>query len=329
MRGWKIHCLLTLIFLLTFGALPILASAPKLLMTKAELQRRMHDASSEMSRVLSIAHDGHLRWVGPIDKDRDPNLTGLIGPDDSPIVSTQGQLAAKRTACVPDFAALVTRWLYEVGVQPEDKVAVVATGSFPGFNIAAISAIRAIGAQPVIQFSIAASEWGMTEPNYTLLDLNREIRNKIKDWPDIDVVTFGAGGDRGFSLPPNGKKTLERAMRRNDKSPFVTRSLHEQIAERLKLLEKNGPYRAIIFIGGNIAALGTEEMKDIGAGLLPRNLKLDSSLKESMMKEYLMQGVPVIYLHFSEHLAHQWEIPFDPVPLPKPGTIEKIFDIDK
>ncbi len=312
-----------------FCALPVTAAAPKLLMTKDELQNRMRDASSEMARVLTIAHDAHLRLVGPIDKERDPNLTGLIGPDDSPIVSTQGQLTAKRTACVPDFAALVTRWLYEVGVQPEDKVAVIATGSFPGFNIAAICAIRAIGASPNIQFSLAASEYGMTEPDYTLLDLNREIRNKIKDWPDIDVVTYGAGSDRGYALPPNGKKTLDRAFKRNDKIPLVTGSLHEQITTRLKLLEDKGPYRAVIFIGGNIAALGTEEMKDVGAGLLPRDVKVDSNLKESMMKQYLLQGTPVIYLHWSEHLAKVWDIPYDPAHLPKPGSIEKIFDITK
>lgn len=324
MRRWKIHGILALMCFLI--ASTVSAKAPKRLLTRTELQRQMLTAASEMENILTITRDSHVRWVGKIDTDRDPNQTGLIGPDDSEIVSTTGQLAAKRTACVPDFAALVVRWLYEVGVQPKDKVAIVATGSFPGFNIAAICAVRAIKAEPVIQFSIAASEWGMSEPNFTLLDMDREIRQQIHDWPEIDVVTFGAGGDRGFSLPPSGKKRLERAMKRNFKTPVVTGSLKEQIATRIKLLEDKGPYRATIFIGGNIAALGTEEMKDVGAGLLPRETLVANELQNSIMGFYIRQHKPVIYLHRSELLAHEWDIPFDPVPLPKPGSNGKIYD---
>ncbi len=323
MRCWKIHGLLAL--MLFFGVAIVCAEPPKQLLSREALLRKMRSAASEMDRVLQISRDAHLRWVGPIDTDIDPNRTGLIGPDDSPLVSTLGQLSAKRTACVPDFAALVVRWLYEAGVQPDDPVAIVATGSFPGFNIAALCAVRAIGAKPVIQFSIAASEWGMTEPNFTLLDLDREIRKKIPDWPEIDVVTYGAGGDRGNSLQSAGKKAIDRAMRRNDKTPLVTKSLHEQIETRIRLLEDDGPILATIFIGGNIAALGSEEMKDVGAGLLPHGIELRNGESASMMGYYLKRGIPVIYLHRSEQLARDWGMTFDAEPLPKAGSTHLIY----
>ena len=270
----------------------------------------------------------HIQTIGAIDQDRDPNATGLIGPDDSPIVSTLGQLSAKRTACVPDFAALVTRWLYESGVQSGDKVAVIATSSFPGFNIAAICGVRALGAIPVTQLSLASSEWGMSEPDYTFLDLDADIRQKIPDWPVIDVVTYGAGSDRGHNLPPTGKKLLEKAFARHDRKPVVAKGgLDEQVQARLRLLEEKGPYPAIIFIGGNIAALGVEEMKEIGTGLLPRNTEANND-KLSMMGVYLKRGTPVIYLHWSEALARRWGIEFDPEPLPRPGSVRKIYELE-
>ncbi|MDK9699734.1 MAG: poly-gamma-glutamate system protein [bacterium] len=319
------HRFLSLLIGLVWATLA-LAREPNVLYSPEQLQLRMKAAAEEMSDALRLSRAAHIRRVGTIDSDIDPNYTGLIGPDDTPIVSTLGQLSAKRTACVPDFAALITRWLYEAGVQPGDRIAIIMTGSFPGFNIASICAARAIEAVPVVQLSLGASEWGMTEPNFTMLDLYEELRQKIHGWPELELVTYGGGGDRALGMSPGGKKALDRAMQRNFQKPLVTKSLHAQIQQRIALLDEAGPYRAIIFIGGNIAALGTEETKEVGAGLLPRDTKLNHK-KQSMMGEYLHRGTPVIYLHWTEHLAYKWDIPFDPEPLPEPGSIRKIYAI--
>ncbi|MCX7835559.1 MAG: poly-gamma-glutamate system protein [bacterium] len=294
------------------------------LYTKEELQKIMLTAAQEMERTLKIAQKAHLEKIGEIDSDIDPNRTGLIGPDESPIVSTLGQLSSKRTSLTPDFAALVTRWLYESGVQAGDKVAIIATGSFPGFYLAGMCGIRALGAKPIVQLSLASSEWGMTNPQFTILDLEDAICQEIPDWERAKLVTFGGSSDRGRNLSKEGITILTETMDKYGLTPLVEKTFRKQIQQRIKAIQKEGPIKAVILVGGNIAALGNTRNKEIGAGLLTKKVELPEN-EPSMLKEFLQQNVPVIYLHYAEYLAKKWGIPFDTTPLPPAGSCKKIY----
>jgi len=74
----------------------------------------------------------------------DPNRTGLVGVETSPITTTLGNLEAKRTTTNPDFAGLLVRLLNEAGVKEGEAIAVGGSSSFPALLLAVLSAAKAM-----------------------------------------------------------------------------------------------------------------------------------------------------------------------------------------
>jgi hypothetical protein len=70
----------------------------------------------------------------------DPNRTGLIGPPYSELLTTTGQLEAKRTTTNPDVAGLIAHLLRRAGAEAGDTVAIGASASFPALLIASLTA---------------------------------------------------------------------------------------------------------------------------------------------------------------------------------------------
>ncbi|MBK6335610.1 MAG: poly-gamma-glutamate system protein [Betaproteobacteria bacterium] len=85
-----------------------------------------------------------------IDPTTDPSQSGLIGIDYSDLTTTLGDLRAKQLSVQPAFAALIVTWLKDAGVRRGDRVALSLTGSFPGLNIAALSACEAMGLEALV-----------------------------------------------------------------------------------------------------------------------------------------------------------------------------------
>ncbi len=79
----------------------------------------------------------------------DPNRTGLVGPQDSPLVTTVGELEAKRTTTNPNMAGLIVLLLRQAGVKAGDSVAIGSSGSFPALLVASLAAAKAMDVQPV------------------------------------------------------------------------------------------------------------------------------------------------------------------------------------
>ena len=63
----------------------------------------------------------------------DINRTGLVGPDFTEITSTPGDEREKRSTLNPYSASAVMSMLLEIGLKKGDKIAVGASGSYPGF----------------------------------------------------------------------------------------------------------------------------------------------------------------------------------------------------
>jgi len=101
----------------------------------------MNDAISAVGdHRASMAASTATSPASPIDEGLDPNRTGLIGPQYSPLFTTVGHLEAKRTTTNPAMAALLVHLLQEAGVEPGDRIAIGASGSFPALMIASLSA---------------------------------------------------------------------------------------------------------------------------------------------------------------------------------------------
>jgi poly-gamma-glutamate system protein len=124
----------------------------------------------------------------------DPNRTGMIGYEYTPLTTTVGDLAAKRTTTNPDFAAAEVRLLASLDLQPGTPVAVILSGSFVGGGIATIAALEALKLRPVLIVSLGASMWGATNPEFNLLDmLTLLAREGVVHTRPIATVPGGEG----------------------------------------------------------------------------------------------------------------------------------------
>jgi len=86
----------------------------------------------------------------------------LIGPQNSIIQTTHGSKDSKLSTLNPNFAAMITEMFIELELDSSSKIAVSYTGSYPGANIAVLSARGAMEMDASIISSCGASEWGAT-----------------------------------------------------------------------------------------------------------------------------------------------------------------------
>lgn len=171
-------------------------------------------AAETMKEAISAIRQARISRGIPIDPRYDPNRTGLIGMDFTPTTTTVGSLAAKRTATSPEAAALLVRLLTEAGVGQGDVVAIGASGSFPGFIVATLSACKALGVTPILITSLGASSWGANIPEFTWLDMEQALADAgVFEWKSV-AVSLGGDDDQGGGLPGEGVEALKDAVAR-------------------------------------------------------------------------------------------------------------------
>ena len=129
-----------------------------------------------MARCEEVLYAEKSR-LGLADEERDPLHTGLIGVEFSPLTTSLGHLADKRAAAQPAMADVVADYLNKAGVKKGDWIALNASGSFPGFNLAALCAAETLGINVQGVFSYGSSMYGGTDAGFTfpvMLDLLNE-----------------------------------------------------------------------------------------------------------------------------------------------------------
>ncbi|HBK61259.1 MAG TPA: hypothetical protein DDZ84_10780, partial [Firmicutes bacterium] len=146
--------------------------------------------------TLAIAEERTARGIH-LDPELDPNSTGLIGAEFTPITTTLGVLEAKRTSTNPAFAALMVRYFLEAGLEPGDVVAVGASGSFPALVLATLAACRAVDLQPAVVYSIGASMYGANTPGFTFGDMLILLNHRGLLPYELAAVSLGGEGDAG------------------------------------------------------------------------------------------------------------------------------------
>jgi poly-gamma-glutamate system protein len=262
----------------------------------------------------------------------DPNETGLIGQEFTSITTGKGSLPMKISTTNPNFAALSVQLLKEAGLRKGDKVALCMTGSFPGLNIAMLSAIKVLELQPLIICSETSSTWGATNPNYTWTDMLRSL-NKVKYIPFEPIAnSIGGNQDIGRGLSNEGIEHVIKAIERSGK-PFINgQSLFENIQQRLNFFDKNSqdkPIKLFVNIGGGAASLGSVENGKAFKSGLSMDVKLASIPdKQGVLFEMAKKGVPIIHLLHIDKLLNKFELPREPFPLPEPGK-GSLFEVEK
>ena len=128
-------------------------------------------AAQIMKQSLEILKEARLERGIPLDRELDPNETGLIGHEFTMITTSIGNLEAKRTSTNPSFAALLVRLFHEAGLEPGASVAIGASGSFPGLIVATLAACEAMDLKPLLFYSVGASMYGANIPEFTFIDM--------------------------------------------------------------------------------------------------------------------------------------------------------------
>jgi poly-gamma-glutamate system protein len=262
----------------------------------------------------------------------DPNRTGMIGQEYTPITTTIGDLPAKRTATNPDFAAALVRQLASLRLARGTPVVIVVSGSFVGGDVAAIAATETLGLRPIVIASLSASMWGANEPELNLLDMLSVLREHNVIRTRATAAVLGGGGAIGGSMDADGVAALRRSAARDD-VPIVeagpVAALIDALLARINAAVGDARPGAVINVGGALIGLGScRESYEWPPGLTRKALPCSDGTPGLAMR-LAAHGAPILHIINMRRLALEWGLPFDPIPLPIPGNNRAIYGAAK
>jgi poly-gamma-glutamate system protein len=289
------------------------------------LRETMLEAAEIMAAAEKAVRDCREARGRAPDPASDINRTGLIGIEASPVTTTLGSLEAKRTTTNPNFAGLVVRLFADAGVKRGDIVAVGASSSFPALVVAVLAAARAMEVEPVLIWSMGASQWGANDPAFDGLDIYDCLERGPGQRGRIAALAVGGDGDRGAELSPPGRRLIEDRIGRSGLPVIDEPDLERNVAARIRLyFEGAGGRRigAFVNVGGSWANIGTDaSVLHVAPGLAHIG-DVPSAGNRGVLQEMAARGVPVIHLLNIRGLAAAGGLPWDPSPLPRPGEGE-------
>ncbi|MFC1659859.1 poly-gamma-glutamate system protein [Gemmatimonadota bacterium] len=307
--------------------------------------QEMRAAAEIMEEAVAVVARRAVELGLQLDPTLDPNRTGLVGPEYTPLFTTLGQLEAKRTTTNPDMAALLAHLLRVAGVEPGDTVAVGASGSFPALLIATLAAARAMEVYPVTILSLGASSYGATRPELHLLAIHEHLEaSHIVDTPPA-AVSLGGRKDVGGEFDPSFRDRLREDIRGSGTLLIEEADLRANVDRRMEIYRgppvsggsssearggcgpagDSGRIAAFVSIGGSYASLGTSpRVLEVPPGLVGEVAEsaLPDPPERGVLFEMAAGGVPVIHLLHVRGLALRHGLPWDPVPFPPVGTTD-------
>lgn len=317
------HALVAGIGLLALTAVRLVDATPfagqKAQLAAAQLMHRCTADLAALRKASSL----------PITPDTDPNLTGLIGPEYTDFTTTLGSVEAKRTSTNPAFAAVLTRYFLELGLQKGEVIAVGASGSFPAMTLATLCAAKSLELKPLIIYSLGSSMYGAGAWNFTLLEMLEHWRGQGRFPYTVLAVSLGGDDDqaRGLIFEEARDGFVRKAQTCG--LPFINEpNLRASEQVRMALYARaadNQPIRCFVNIGGASVNMGNRGF----AARLPNGLVRPASAgslaggsdtgASGVAAAFLRQGVPVVHLLDMRHLALKNGLPLDPKPIPPVG----------
>jgi poly-gamma-glutamate system protein len=265
------------------------------------------------------AASAEARWRRAVDAIAAARQVGadeaLLGSETGPLVTTLGEIEAKRVSASPAWPRALVREFRRAGLGPGDVVAASFSGSFPGINLAVMSAAEAMGLDLVAVSSVTASSWGATDPGFT--------------WPEMEAQLVGAGILRRATVAVSAGGDGDRALDLDEDARRLAREIAARCAGQLRarLLEPadfessvrercaafdaaRGARRlaAFVNVGGTEAALGrSTAILKLQNGWLDRT-PFDSSAGRGLVARMVERGVPVLHVLNVRDLAVRWGI---------------------
>jgi poly-gamma-glutamate system protein len=252
----------------------------------------------------------------------DPNRTGMIGFEYTPITTTIGDLGSKRTTTNPDFAAALVGALASLGLKPGAPVVLILSGSFVGADIASVAAVEALGLKPLAIASLGASMWGATNPEFNLVDMLALLHREgvLRSLPIAAVL----GGEGAIASGIDAESVaLLRASAERTGIPLVDResfpALVDDLVARIEAGAGGRP-TVLVNVGGALIGLGScRESYTFPPGLTTGTVPCTAG-QSGLVMRLAAGNLPVLHVLNIRELAIEWGLPFDPIPLPAPGN---------
>ena len=283
-------------------------------------------AANLMKQCLQSLKKSRLENSIFIDIENDPNETGIVGVPYSLITTDEGDLDAKLTTLDPNFSAVIVDLLFTAGLEKNDTIAVMLTGSMPGANIALLSACQVMGIHPIIISSIGASQWGANQVDFTWLDMEDIlIENKLINSRSV-ASSIGGRNDMGRFLSPLGRDLIMESIKNYDLPLIRENRLADNIKKRTDIYNEYHPidkYDGVVNIGGGVASLGTSfNYRLIPPGIVNSSDIVDidnSSGIEGTFSYFLKKNITGLHILNIKSIIENYNLPFAPIPHPKIG----------
>lgn len=300
----------------------------------AESTRRLHPqphliekmaAATRTVRCFEAIRQNRMGDPSMIDRENDPEASGLIGQEFTLTTTDRGILEAKLTSVNPNFAALFVQYFHELGLEPGDPVAIAMTGSFPALNIAVLAAVEEMSLLAIPITSVGASMWGANDPAWSWLDMEKFLNDMGLLHTRSIAASLGGSNDRGRGLSPKGRELLRDAIARNEISLINESTLDDAIARRLELYdERSEPrgIRAYVNIGGSSASIGTSLNGTLILPGINRELRPYNWTRRGALHLFARRRVPVIHMLRIESIARENGFPVAPEVIPSVGEGE-------
>ncbi|TWT76272.1 hypothetical protein CA13_67650 [Planctomycetes bacterium CA13] len=310
-RGWLLFTMMFAVGGLILVEKCTRSMTPENVETMTSAARKAREAMSWIGQVR--AQQGHR----VIDK-LDPQGSHLIGPSMSMVTSKLGAIESKQTSINPNFAAVVVRWLSEAGVKPGDQIAIGASGSWPGLNIAVYAAAETMKLRPTIVLSAASSQYGANSPEMMWLDMERHLAERDIIPFRAAAASFGGLYDHASGMTDDTKAMLADAIDRNAITRIPGQTLRDSIRERM-VVYGDKPYAAYINVGGGSASIGgTAGQACLPAGL-HQQISDSQAMPDCVAARMIERGIPVINMADAKGIASQYAMPIAPPELPQVG----------
>ena len=316
--------------LLTAALVLVSLTAALAVLGRREGKSAYYDTQVQAAQQLAVCFDavkGYKQAIGISMSEEDLHRTGMIGQSYTGITTTLGAPEAKRTTAWPDMAALCVRLLYEAGVEPGDTVGAGFSGSFPGMDLAVVTACESMGVELICIPSVGASTFGANDPELTFPEMMCHLYQDglIKTWPA--AVTMGGSDDVGADMDKTLAADIRQRLTELDLTPVELPDFGENIRWREELYRSLGPIDCFIAVGGNLSSLGRgEDSTSVGQGVLSMTRAPRLHEGSGLVQRYQADGIPVINLLNIKQLVADYDLPFDPVEWPEIGQSAVYFD---
>jgi poly-gamma-glutamate system protein len=239
----------------------------------------------------------------------------LIGTELTPLVTTLGEIEAKRLSASPAWPRILTSQIHGAGVKAGDVVAASFSGSFPGLNIAVMSACQALDIRLIAVSSVTASSWGATDAGFTWPEMEARLVAAGSLRRATVAVSAGGSGDRALDLEPDGRQLARQIAVRSARDLgarlLEPASFDEAVRARLAVFDEQRagrPLAAFINVGGTEASLGqSPAILRLANGWL-KPVSFDSSPLRGLVARMAERGVPVLHLLNVRDLAFRWGV---------------------